>query len=311
MTAFEIDGGDVVVEVLDLGGVLRSVRHAGSANLTLAVDDPVFYRRNPPYFGAIIGRYANRIAGGRFGLDGRAYEVAANDGANHLHGGPGGFHSRVWHAGPAGDAAVRLTLASDDGDGGYPSRLEVAVTYAVEGDSLRIEYEATNAGDRPTVLNLTNHAYWNLAGGGDVLGHGLTVHADGYLPTDAGQIPTGEVAPVAGTAFDYRDGPAVRPGVDHCFVVRGEPGTLRPAARLAEPRSGRWMEVMTTEPGVQVYAGNNLDGSADAGGFPRHGGACLETQHYPDSPNRPAFPSTRLDAGATYRSTTVHRFGIG
>lgn len=277
-----------------------------------------------PYFGTIIGRYANRIAFGRFRLDGRVYAVTTNNGAHHLHGGTIGWDQAVWNAEPfeeAGCRGVRLSHTSPDGDQGFPGTVRAVATYTLDdGNSLTLDLAATT--DRPTVINLTQHNYFNLSPSEspDILAHELTVDADVYTPTDATAIPLGEHAPVAGTPFDFRQPQAMGAridqaheqlvngrGYDHNFVVRRTgPGLVR-AARLADPRSGRALEVWTTEPGLQVYSGNYLDGSI----IGKHGrpyvhraGLSLEAQHFPDSPNRPDFPSTTLRPGDDWRSTT-------
>ena len=298
------------------------------ANVVLGCSTLDDYRASP-YVGATIGRFANRIARGRFVLDGVVYEIPCNDGAraNVLHGGPVGFASVTWSVVKATESAIVLRHVSLDGDQGFPGRLDVTVTYRLDDDALRIDYTATT--DAPTVVNLTNHAYFNLAGAraGSVLDHELVIEADAYLPTDAALIPTGEVRAVAGTPFDFRrptaigaridgDDPqlALAHGYDHTWVVRGTAGTLRPCAFVREVRSGRTLACATDQPGVQFYSGNFLDAvDSRANGLHRYApreGFTLETQHFPDSPNRPAFPSTVLRPGATFRSTTIYRFGV-
>jgi aldose 1-epimerase len=291
-------------------------------NVVLGLDSLDGYLHRSPHFGAVPGRFANRIAGGRFVLDGTEYRLACNDGPNALHGGPTGFGRRIWGIEDSSDRHVTLSYSSADGEEGYPGTLRAWVTYTLDANDLRIDYRAQT--DRPTVLNLTNHSYFNLAGegSGSVLDHLLQVDADAFLPVTATSIPTGEVRPVAGTPFDFR---AVMPigsrirqadkqilrslGYDHTWVLRPGPG-LRSAVRLHEPGSGRTLEVLTTEPGVHVYTANYLTGSLSgpSGRSYRQGDAiCLETQHYPDSPNQPAFPSTILRPGEEFTSTTVFR----
>jgi aldose 1-epimerase len=321
------------VDVASYGGIVTRLlvpdREGGLADVVLGYDSLPAYEAGTSYFGAIVGRYANRIAGGRFTLDGEEVRLATNDGPNHLHGGLRGFDRVVWDAEPfESDSAVgvRLTHVSPDGDQGYPGTLRATVTYALTGEALRIEYEATT--DAPTVLNLTHHGYWNLAGhaSGEILDHELRIAATRFTPVDSTLIPTGELRRVAGTPFDFREPTRVGTrigdddeqllrgrGYDHNFVLDGwtGDGTLRRAATLRDPGSGRTMEVWTTEPGLQLYSGNFLDGSdvGKDGAVYRHRDAlCLETQHFPDSPNHPAFPSTALRPGETFRSTTVYRF---
>jgi aldose 1-epimerase len=294
------------------------------ADVTLGFDKLESYLGKHPSLGVTTGRFANRIARGRFTLDGVTYSLATNNGPNHLHGGPTGLHHRNWQAEPvAGANAVRFTYTSVDGEEGYPGTLKVAVIYTLtENDELLIEYEATT--DKPTVLNLTNHAYWNLAGAGegDVLGHEVTIHAERFVPVDATGIPDGRIEPVAGGPMDFRKPKTIAKdfaqmtgtpgGYDHTFVLAtAAPGVLVPAAEAFEPRSGRVLSIATTEPGVQFYTGNFLDGSVTGKGgkaYRKNYGFCLETQHFPDSPNQPNFPSTVLRPGQTFRSATVHRF---
>jgi aldose 1-epimerase len=307
---FTLDNGaGLSMTVLDLGGIAMALnapdRQGRSANVLLGLPAPEDYTRPHPHFGALVGRYANRIAGGRFTLDGRSYQLPTNDGANTLHGGPQGFGRRTWTAEPLSASALQLHLVSEDGDQGFPGRLEAVVRYTLTPDmEWRIDYQARC--DHPTVVNLTNHAYFNLAGTGTILDHRLRIAAQRFCPVDAALIPLG-MERVAGTRFDFREpmtiGARLGDGYDHNWVLDGE--GLRFAARLEDPASGRVMEVHTTEPGLQFYSGNFLDGRL---GHARHAGLCLETQHFPDSPNRPGFPSTVLRPGETFRSTTVYRF---
>lgn len=329
------DGRGMAARVGTYGARLLSLRVPGRGGapveVALGYDRLEDWAADDGYLGATVGRCANRIAGGRFVLDGRAHQVPVNRPPNALHGGPRGFDKAVWRAEPAGDgeAALALFHASPDGDQGFPGALRARVRYALTGDgALRLDYEAET--DRPTVVNLTNHAYFNLAGGGDVLGHALLIAADAFTPVDAALVPTGEVRPVAETPFDFRaparvgarvDEPGdeqlrIAGGYDHNFVLRPPPPggpALRFAARLEEPARGLSMEVWTTEPGLQFYSGNFLDGSRRGrGGAPlgHRGGLCLETQHFPDSPNRPEFPSVVLRPGETFRSSTLYRFSV-
>jgi aldose 1-epimerase len=282
------------------------------------------YLAGHPAFGATIGRFANRIAGGRFTLDGREYRLAVNSGPNHIHGGVKGFDKQAWdgEAVPGSEPAVRLRYVSADGEEGYPGKLQVTLTYSLtDRDELKLEYRAST--DRPTPVNLTNHSYFNLAGegAGDILGHELWVAAERYTPSDMNLIPTGELRSVAGTPLDFRKPAPIGAriaelqshpgGYDHNFVIDGGGKRLTLGARAREPRSGRTMELWTTEPGFQLYTANYLDGKLTSKrGVPyaRYGGFCMEAQHYPDSVNRPEFPSVILRPGETYRQTTVYRF---
>ena len=330
------NGRGLLLRAINLGGIVTELlcpdRDGQSANVVLgfgALDD---YALRNPNFGTLVGRYGNRIKGGCFTLDGEPYRLALNDGAsdgaNALHGGPGGFGKRWWAIEPLptqadGSVALELALRSDDGDEHYPGRLDVTVRYTLTpANEWRIDYRATTS--RTTVLNLTHHGYYNLAGGGSALAHTLSLNASLFLPVDAQLIPT-EIAEVDGTPFDFRQPTRIDErirggdpqlmaarGYDHCFALdRGGDKGLVQAARLADPASGRVMDIATTEPGIQFYSGNFLDGrlrGANGQAYRQGDGVCLETQHFPDSPNRPEFPSTVLRPGETFQSTTVHRF---
>ena len=329
-TLWTLTNGRLAVDVTDRGATIVAARAPDRdgqlADVTLGFDDVAGYESDDNmYFGCTTGRVCNRIAGGCFTLDGRDHQLATNNGPNHLHGGVTRSLDKVlWQAEPLDAAAVRFTYTSPDGEEGYPGELRVAVTFRVEDDdALRIDYEATT--DAPTIVNLTNHAYWNLAGEGaaSVLDHELRLHAARYTPVDDTLIPTGAINPVDGTPLDFRaaatlgariaqlDGTAAN-GYDHNFVVDGDDGGLRPAAELHHPGSGRTLRVETTEPGVQVYTGNFLAGGAGKGGsrYPARSGVCLETQHHPDSVHHPHFPTTRLDPGDKFASTTRYVFGV-
>ena len=319
----------VEIRAITYGGIIVSIRTPDRDghfdDIVLGYDDLAGYLTETPYFGAIIGRYGNRIAGGSFSLDGETFELAANNGPNHLHGGLRGFDKVVWEAesfvGQEG-VGVAFRYTSPHGEEGYPGTLEARVTYTLTDDNrLIIDYHATT--DRATPVNLTQHTYFNLAGdgSGEILGHELQLAASNYTPVDATLIPTGEIVPVAGTPFDFTTSTAIGAaieeddsqlvnglGYDHNFVLDGEE-----AARVHDPATGRTLEIYTTEPGIQFYSGNFLDGSitGKAGHVYHHRyGFCLETQHYPDSPNQPDFPSTILRPGEEYVSQTVWAFGI-
>lgn len=316
--------GGPLVRVLTYGAIVQDIevpdaagRVAGVVLRCATLED---YLTRSRYFGAVVGRYGNRIAGGRFTLDGRTYQLTRNQEPNHLHGGERGFDRRVWEAVEVSPTSLTLAYTSPDGEEGYPGTLRATVTYTVVGTGtgegeLRIAYRAVT--DAPTVVNLAHHSYFNLSGEGegDILGHVVTIDADHYLPVDETQIPLGTMAPVAGTPFDFTrpravgeridaDDPqlAIGGGYDHCWVLNPGEGVK---ARVEDPRSGRVLEVLTTEPGVQFYTGNFLDPGTPYG--PR-AGLCLETQHFPDSPNHPQFPSTVLRPGQEYRSATTYRF---
>ena len=323
--------GAPTVAITNLGGHIVSIlapdRAGRAVDVTLGYRDFAGYLGDTSYFGSIVGRYANRIAKGRFTLDGKTYSLATNNGPNSLHGGPTGFQKRVWTpkvvSGKDGDA-LELTYVSKDGEEGYPGTLTAKVVYSLREDGgLAIDYSATT--DAPTVVNLTNHAYFNLAGEGEgtILRHEMQIEADAYTPVDATLIPTGERRPVEGTPLDFRKPVAIGAridaadeqlkaggGYDHNYVLRGTMGELRLAARVVEPKSGRVLEMLTTEPGVQFYSGNFLDGKVvGKSGKPygRRSAFCLEAQHFPDSPNQPGFPPVVLRPGQTYRQTTVYR----
>ncbi|WP_413753697.1 galactose mutarotase [Streptomyces sp. R-74717] len=297
------------VRVLTYGGIVQSVEVPGRdgvrAGVTLGLPDLAGYETySGPYFGALVGRYANRIGGARFELDGQTHRVTRNEGRNHVHGGARGFDKRVWQAREVTDG-VRLSLVSEDGEEGFPGRLTVSATYTLDaGGALRIAYRATT--DAPTVLNLTNHTYWNLAGGnsGSALGQVLRIAAGQITPADAESLPTGEFLPVDGTRFDFRDPKPVGAGYDHNFVL--DSAGSGPAAELYDAVSGRVLTVTTTEPGMQLYTADHLDGRP----FGPCAGIALETQHFPDSPNRPEFPSAVLRPGEEYVSTTVYGFAV-
>lgn len=313
-------------------GVIVPDRSGKLGNVTLGFDTLEPYLAHKCHLGSTTGRFANRIAQGKFELEGKAYSLATNNGPNHLHGGLKGFDRQTWKGeivslrgvGPQAAAVrgVQFSYRSSDGDQGYPGTLDVKVTYTWSDDNaLSILYSATT--DKPTILNLTNHAYWNLSGRGSILDDVLMIAADEYLPTDETSIPLGKPAPVKGTAMDFttphvigeRIGELKRPpyttkGYDLNYILRGPAGKLELAAQVEDPKSGRTMEVLTTEPGIQLYCGNFLEGDIASGGFNQHEGLCLETQHFPDSPNQPAYPSVVLRPGQTYHQQTVYRFGV-
>jgi aldose 1-epimerase len=317
-------------EILSYGGTVISLavpdRAGRPGDVVLGFDDLAGYAGGRGYLGALIGRCANRIGGARFALGGAPHRLTANEGENHVHGGFVGFDKVVWSATPRSTPAgpaLELGYLSAHGEEGYPGNLSVRVIYTLEPDALRIEYAA--ASDRDTIVNLTHHAYWNLAGhaAGSILDHRLVIDADRFAAVGPGLVPTGELRAVAGTPFDFRRGAPIGAridgdddqlrtagGYDHSFALDGADGRLRRAARVSEPTTGRVLEVLTTEPALQLYAGNHLDGMRGKAGaaYHRRTGFCLETQHHPDSPNQPAFPAVTLRAGAPYHTTTVYRF---
>ncbi|MDT9699586.1 aldose epimerase family protein [Streptomyces sp. P17] len=331
--SWALENGGTRLKVLSYGGIVQSLeipdRRGRYTNVSLGFDTIEDYVSSSPYFGALIGRFGNRIAKGRFTLDGKDYQLSVNDGENSLHGGAKGFDKVVWDIEPftkGSDVGLYLYYTSVDGEMGYPGTLKTKVTYTLtrSGD-WRIDYEATT--DKATVVNLTSHVYWNLAGesSGTIYDHELSIAASRYTPVDSGLIPTGELAKVAGTPFDFRRtktvGEDIRvahqqllygKGIDHNWVLdKGISAKPEWVATLRDPSSGRTMRIATTEPGLQFYSGNFLDGTlvGSGGSIYRQGDAlCLETQHFPDSPNQPSFPSTTLRPGQTYRTTTVHSF---
>jgi len=321
-------------QITNYGGILVRLlvpdKNGNFDDVVLGYDSLADYIKDNPYFGCIAGRYANRIAGGRFSLNGKEYTLARNNGPNHLHGGVKGFDKVVWNAKDTlgkNEPSLLLSYLSKEGEEGYPGNLRARVRYTLTDlKELQIEYEATT--DSPTVVNLTHHSYFNLAGAGkgDILSHELTIYADKFTPVDSTLIPTGELRDVRRTPMDFRTPQTIGSridqdneqlcfghGYDHNFVLRAGGKNLTPAATVHEPGTGRFMEVSTTEPGLQLYSGNFLDGhNVGKGGkkYEHRYGFCLETQHFPDSPNHPSFPSTVLNPGATYRSLTMYRFSI-
>ncbi len=327
---YTLSDGAFEARITNYGSVLVSMktpdRSGKTADVLLGFDDLDGYVSNfngpsNAFFGALIGRYANRIAHGSFTLDGQKYFLPKNNGENTLHGGPHGFNNVVWKAKEV-DNGVELSYLSKDGEAGFPGNLTATVRYTLVKGDLRIEYWATT--DKDTVVNLTNHAYFNLAGQGDILKHELTLHASRFTPVDAGLIPTGELKPVESTPFDFRKATAVGArinaddaqlhlghGYDHNWVLDSKGGKLAEAAELYDSSSGRVLKVSTDQPGIQFYSGNFLDGSIKGkGGTPDvlHAALCLETQHFPDSPNHPDFPTTELKPGAKYHTVTIYAF---
>lgn len=327
-----INAHGMEVQAMTYGGIILRLRVPDRAgvpgDVVLGYDSLADYLAVNPYFGAIIGRYGNRIAGGQFSLEGHTYTLARNNGPNALHGGVKGFDKVVWAAETfqqSGAVGIRFTYTSPDGEEGYPGTLTATVTYTLtDANELIFDYEATT--DQPTPVNLTQHSYFNLAGTGDILGHELMLAADEFTPVDSTLIPTGALQAVAGTPFDFTRPTAIGAridaddaqlraggGYDHNFVLRPTADTLRLAARVYEPTSGRVLEIRTTEPGLQFYSGNFLDGTLTGKGghlYQHRTGFCLETQHFPDAPNQPTFPSTILQPGQVYRSRSVYTFAV-
>ncbi|NUQ29256.1 MAG: galactose mutarotase [Acidobacteriaceae bacterium] len=326
---FMLKSEQVEARVMSWGARLVSVktkdRNGEMAYISLGYDTLEEWLRDTAFFGATVGRVANRIAGGRFNLDGQTFQVPQNNGQNALHGGPQGFDKKLWTAKEVSDG-VELSLVSPDGDMGFPGTMTVTVTYTLKGSDLHIHYRATS--DKTTVVNLTNHAYWNLRGDdrGDITNTRIVINADAFVPTDETSIPTGELAPVEGTPMDFRTEYAIADradaefeqlkfakGYDHTWVLNGDSGTMRVAAQAYEPESGRTLTVKTTQPGMQFYSGNNLKGVL-VGRFgtvyTSRTGFCFETQHFPDSPNHAHFPSVVLRPGEVFESETVYGFGV-
>jgi aldose 1-epimerase len=329
---YTLSDGAYEARIATYGGIVVSLkapdRNGKTTDVVLGFDDVDGYVANfngssDAFFGAIIGRYANRIAHGSFALDGAKYSLPLNNGANSLHGGPHGFNNVVWKAKPVADG-VEFSYLSKDGEAGYPGNLSAVVRYTLIKGELKIDYSATT--DKNTVVNLTNHSYFNLAGQGDILNHQLTLHASRFTPVDAGLIPTGELKSVASTPFDFRKAVAVGVrinaddeqlhlghGYDHNWVLDNDGGKLAEAAEVYDPGSGRVLKVLTDQPGIQFYSGNFLDGSIKGkGGKPEQfrSALCLETQHFPDSPNHPDFPTTELKPGERYHTVTVYSLSV-
>jgi aldose 1-epimerase len=315
------------VKITNYGGIVTSIitpdKTGKAGNVVLGFDELESYLKGHPFFGALAGRYANRIAKGKFTLDGKEYTLAVNNGPNHLHGGLKGFDKRVWQVQELPEQnAIQLTYLSKDGEEGYPGNLTSTVTYTLTHDNeLNIDYSAQT--DKATPINLTNHSYFNLSAGvqEDILSHEIYLNADQFTAVDKDLIPTGELRPVAGTEMDFTQPAAIGSrimevaggGYDHNYVLNHPPGQVGLAARVYEPASGRVMEVYTDQPGVQFYTGNFLNGSLTGRNgkvYQKHAGFCLETQHFPDSPNQSGFPSTILRPGETYRTSTTYKFSV-
>ena len=331
-----VNANGMEVDVITYGGIITNLKAPSKdstfQDVVLGFDSLEGYTSGKsPFFGAIIGRYGNRIAKGEFKLNGETYKLPVNDGENSLHGGTTGFDKVVWNAEEVKDGdnvGVKLTYLSPDGDQGYPGNLQTTVTYTLQADNiLKVNYEATT--DKATVVNLTQHTYFNLSGNFDnsILDTEIMINADQFLPVDAGLIPTGELTPVAGTPFDFNKPKAIGAeinaendqlkkgmGYDHCWILNGTGGEMKLAATALDPESGRFLEVMTTEPAIQFYTGNFLDGTLTQKGgngtYAYRSGFCLETQHYPDSPNQADFPSTVLNPGEKYETTTTFKFSV-
>jgi aldose 1-epimerase len=321
----------VSAEIISYGAIVVSLtapnRNGQLEDIILGFDDLASYEKDNTFQGAIVGRYSNRIAGGKFSLDGKVYQLNLNDGPNHLHGGPKGFFKVIWDIEQLDNQSVRLTYVSPDGEEGYPGEVKISVVYTItDDDALRIDYYGTT--DQPTILNPTSHCYFNLSGSpkNTILDHELMLNADFFTPIDEFSIPTGEIRPVAGTPLDFREPKPIGrdinaedeqikfgKGYDHNWVINGKPGQVRLAATVYESKSGRLMECLTDQAGLQFYSGNFLDGSLIGKGGIRYNyrcALCLEAQAFPDSPNKPHFPSVVLRPGEEYRQTTIYRFSV-
>ncbi|RCS46298.1 galactose mutarotase [Bremerella cremea] len=326
---YTVDNGNgIKMELINYGAIMTSLttpdKNGEATNINVGFDNLEGYLAGPPYFGATVGRYANRIAKGKFTLDGKEYTLATNNGPNSLHGGEKGFDKVVWNSKKIETpeaVGVQFDYTAKDGEEGYPGNLTVTVKYTLTpSNELVMDYTATT--DAKTVLNLTNHNYWNLAGAqsGKNYDHKLKLEADKYLPVDETLIPTGDLATVKGTPMDFTSFKAIGKdiqatggdpvGYDHCYVLNDQSGELALAATVKEPTSGRVMEVWTTQPGIQFYSGNFLDGTDANAGLKQHEAFCLETQHYPDTPNQEGFPTTTLEPGETFHEVTVHKFSV-
>lgn len=313
------------VQLTNYGAIIVSINVPGRdgkpTNINAGFDKLEGYLERHPYFGATVGRFCNRIAKGKFSIEGKEYSLAINNGPNHLHGGEVGFDKLVWDAEEVksdNSVAIRFHVLSPDGQEGYPGNLDTTAIYSWDNDN-RLSFQFLATTDKPTVLNLTNHAYMNLGGpgSGKVTEHQLQISSDKYLAVDDTLIPTGQYTPVEGTPLDFRKAHAIgerisqlvaTSGYDHCFVLNGEAGKLRPCAIVVDPKSGRALEITTTQPAVQLYTGNHLGGTPSNAGYKQHEAFCLETQHYPDAPNKPEFPTTLLKPGQKFDQTTVFRF---
>ena len=324
-----LNASGLEVKISNFGGKIMSIivpdRNGTYADIVLGYDRPDQYISGNPYLGALIGRFGNRIANGRFSINGIEYQLTINNGAHSLHGGPNGFHNKVWDSEQFDNNKLALRLISPDGEENFPGKLSVSVFYLLnDSNELVIQYEASS--DKTTIINLTSHGFFNLAGKGDVLNHELKINADRFIPVDNGLIPTGEIRTVTNSPFDFMEFNTVGArinendeqlrvarGYDHTFVLNKKENEFSYAAAVREPNTGRVMEVWTTEPGLQFYSGNFLDGKDQGKNGNTHSfrsALCLEAQHFPDSPNQPEFPSTLLSPGETYKQKTVYKFGV-